>query len=57
MYQQNHSTLEQKKKSYVRQNTYLPAFHLQSFLPKDVIDGSGVSIAQHWGETGMFQLM
>lgn len=30
--------------------TYLPTLHLKAFLPKDVIDGSGVSITQHWGE-------
>lgn len=45
MWQQQHSTLRQK--AYVRQNKYLPAFHLQPFLPKDVIDGSGVLITQH----------
>lgn len=41
-----------RQRVYVRENIYLPAFHLQPFLPEDVIDGSGVSIAQHWRERG-----
>lgn len=35
----------------VTMKTYLPSFHFQSFLPKDVIDGSRVSVTQHWGDT------
>lgn len=38
------------KKSRLCLETYLPAFHLQPFLPKDVIDSSGMSITQHWAE-------